>query len=847
MGDPSPGKIFTFYSYKGGTGRSMALANFACWLSREGMSSAQRTLIIDWDLEAPGLHKYFPESDSRESALLPGLIDYFERIRARFASEPKLYQRLCEGEGADILRRDFPLDEYLIREVVPGVDLLKAGRLDSSYARAVSAFDWVAFHDKYCATFRALREWLSSDYSACLIDSRTGFNDVSGICTMLMPEKLVLVFTPNRQNLSGVIDLAARAINYRRAADDFRPLSIFPVPSRIENAEQDLKQKWRRQYQQEFEAAFKNLYQLDDCDLAKYFDEVLLPHVSFYAYGEEVALRREKHSDALSLSRAYDTFFRILGRMEFAWDQADEEDKETSFLRSAPELDDANGDIFISYAHIDNEPLFSETRGWVDVFHSALDVRLQQRTGRKLKIWRDSKIETGDHYKETAIHQIRNSAVFILILSPQYARSEACLRELQEFVDNAAGQGNRLSHLVKVVKTPVEEASLPGELSRLLDYRFYETDPSNGRIREFGLYGSGSKGEEKFLRALDDLAGDISRVLRNDDIHWERETPSEDSFEPPFATETFTNSKDLLPRFEMTSTLKVTMLGDSGSGKTVYLSSMYARLREGVKGLALRARDDATDLELGDNMEKLFGQNRWPPGTSSAQKNYDFDLLVYGRVASKIDWVDYRGGALLEETDSKAGRALARRLQESHAILWMVDMSGLASERIDGMRQRIQTRVARMAAMCRQVAQETEQPRAWIFVRTKSDMVQAPDGNPDWNRAVMELIQHLGPTIEVATSRNSSYAAALPVSSVGRVSTDGSLLGDDPSFVEWPLLLSWAFLAQAELRHLGNGNEEQPEGPISGQAHALASLVIGQLLLDCPSVVRLLHVEPLSS
>src|ERR1051326_8441520 len=49
------GRIATFYSYKGGTGRSMALANFA-WIMA---ASGKRVLAIDWDLEAPGLHRYF--------------------------------------------------------------------------------------------------------------------------------------------------------------------------------------------------------------------------------------------------------------------------------------------------------------------------------------------------------------------------------------------------------------------------------------------------------------------------------------------------------------------------------------------------------------------------------------------------------------------------------------------------------------------------------------------------------------------------------------------------------------------------------------------------------------------
>jgi Mrp family chromosome partitioning ATPase len=53
--EKSPGRIVTFYSYKGGTGRSMSLANVAWLLALAG----KKVVVIDWDLEAPGLHRYF--------------------------------------------------------------------------------------------------------------------------------------------------------------------------------------------------------------------------------------------------------------------------------------------------------------------------------------------------------------------------------------------------------------------------------------------------------------------------------------------------------------------------------------------------------------------------------------------------------------------------------------------------------------------------------------------------------------------------------------------------------------------------------------------------------------------
>ena len=54
-GEPAGGTIITFYSYKGGTGRTMALANIA-WILAQG---GKKVLAVDWDLESPGLHKFF--------------------------------------------------------------------------------------------------------------------------------------------------------------------------------------------------------------------------------------------------------------------------------------------------------------------------------------------------------------------------------------------------------------------------------------------------------------------------------------------------------------------------------------------------------------------------------------------------------------------------------------------------------------------------------------------------------------------------------------------------------------------------------------------------------------------
>jgi MinD-like ATPase involved in chromosome partitioning or flagellar assembly len=66
------GRIVTFYSYKGGTGRTMAMANTAWILAANG----KRVLAVDWDLEAPGLHRFFhPFLDPSTLGATTGVID----------------------------------------------------------------------------------------------------------------------------------------------------------------------------------------------------------------------------------------------------------------------------------------------------------------------------------------------------------------------------------------------------------------------------------------------------------------------------------------------------------------------------------------------------------------------------------------------------------------------------------------------------------------------------------------------------------------------------------------------------------------------------------------------------
>lgn len=73
-------RFVTFYSYKGGVGRTMTLANVAAWLVNE---AHKRVLLIDFDLEAPGLSYYAGQTPLAARLPAAGLVEYFTEYRTQ--------------------------------------------------------------------------------------------------------------------------------------------------------------------------------------------------------------------------------------------------------------------------------------------------------------------------------------------------------------------------------------------------------------------------------------------------------------------------------------------------------------------------------------------------------------------------------------------------------------------------------------------------------------------------------------------------------------------------------------------------------------------------------------------
>jgi hypothetical protein len=172
---------------------------------------------------------------------------------------------------------------------------------------------------------------------------------------------------------------------------------------------------------------------------------------------------------------------------------------------------------FISYAHIDNQPLPTEKVGWVTLFHEALQQLLAGRLGGNADIWRDDKLRGNDVFSDEIIGQLAKTAVFISVLTPRYLNSEWCAKEIEHFCTVAQQTGgvvvdDNKCRVFKIFKLPIErQDALPPVLSQMLGYEFYELDPDRTPRELDPAYGEKSK--QEFLRKVAKLAWEMKLLL----------------------------------------------------------------------------------------------------------------------------------------------------------------------------------------------------------------------------------------------------------------------------------------------------------------------------------------------
>lgn len=193
----------TFYSYKGGVGRSMALANIAALLTKRG----RRVALIDFDLEAPGLDSF---EEFKCIAGKPGVVEYVTEYKSTGrAPDIEDYIHPCELHSKTSAAPTRSSRGALLRGKLW---IIPAGKKDAAYNSSRAKLNWADLYENHEGELfvenwkAAINRHCTPDY--VLVDSRTGLTDVGGICTLHLPDLVLMLFGLNQQNVKGIATVA---------------------------------------------------------------------------------------------------------------------------------------------------------------------------------------------------------------------------------------------------------------------------------------------------------------------------------------------------------------------------------------------------------------------------------------------------------------------------------------------------------------------------------------------------------------------------------------------------------------------------------------------------------------
>ncbi|MBO0348408.1 AAA family ATPase [Phormidium pseudopriestleyi FRX01] len=210
--------VVTFYSFKGGVGRSTALGLVSGILARRN----RRVVMVDLDLEAPGISILFKPDMDRSNSEQYGVVDY-------------LHQRFLTPD------QDIPS----LENCIAGINLrsrgelflVPAGEYDENYIHRLADLDrgtLQLFYKREVNPVSQLIEDIKAKINPdiILIDARPGFNDTSAIALFDLADTAILCFSPTDQSFEGLKWVVRGILKQRqyRGKPDLRFL-LTPMPS----------------------------------------------------------------------------------------------------------------------------------------------------------------------------------------------------------------------------------------------------------------------------------------------------------------------------------------------------------------------------------------------------------------------------------------------------------------------------------------------------------------------------------------------------------------------------------------------------------------------------------------
>ena len=309
------------------------------------------------------------------------------------------------------------------------MDFVGAGQQGATYGVRVNTYQWGDFYKNLGGGvfLEAVKARLRDDYDFVLIDSRTGISDTSGICTVHMPDELVVCFTLNRQSICGAAATASSADAQRRRADGTQGLRIWPVPTRIELHEKDRLEASRLFARENF-APF--VWHIPAARRAEYWGSVEMLYFPYYAYEEVLATIADTPQSTASLLNSMERLTGYLTQSTAtpvsampALSSTARAELLARYQRAAPLTPAAKQQsrrIYISYAKADESlPIVRK-----------LTREIETRFGPNSVFW-DEKVPLGAKWSETLSRELEQADTVLIVAGPRWNSSSGSQSELE--------------------------------------------------------------------------------------------------------------------------------------------------------------------------------------------------------------------------------------------------------------------------------------------------------------------------------------------------------------------------------------------------------------------------------
>ena len=249
--------VVTFYSYKGGVGRSTTLASYASHLA---IKRKKKVVVFDCDFEAPGFTNFFLE-DPENIYYKNGLVEFFmdstegneDSLSAYYWEASKKFS----GQGSVYV---FPSGNLSTEVVDENSDVTHLNH----YLNGLSRLD-VFNQDFLVERFQFLISKIESEINPdiILVDSRTGFNDVFGISAFRLSDIVVGFFGIDAQTKPGMT-FFLEALNKECAPRIILANSIIPsfAKSRLFASFKDYAEEVAKDLQSEDDEEKNGVYEI---------------------------------------------------------------------------------------------------------------------------------------------------------------------------------------------------------------------------------------------------------------------------------------------------------------------------------------------------------------------------------------------------------------------------------------------------------------------------------------------------------------------------------------------------------------------------------------------------------